>query len=190
MTKIAILGSHPLSVWQAPFEDPDWKIWACSPHNFEHRILPRVDEWFEVHRPARHQTRADEYLEYVRTLSETIPVWMRDRSGHPHAREYPEEELKAEFGEFNFTSSIAYMLAMAIKRIAEERGQTTAFELSKRVDSGDDAIGLWGIMQASQNEYQYQRPGIQNWLLLAHQRGIEVVVPRASMLLHPPEEVW
>ena len=133
--KIAVLGSHPITVWMAPFGDPDWKIWACSPHNFEKRELPRVDEWFETHMPAFcAKTRQRPYLDYVRSLSPQIPVWMRDRSGHPCAREYPEKELKREFRPGWFTSSIAYIMAKAIVEKPE-------------------AIGLFGIMQASDNEY-------------------------------------
>ena len=50
-TGIAILGSHPATVQLAPFADPGWRIYSCSPHNVEKRTLPRVDQWFEVHEP-------------------------------------------------------------------------------------------------------------------------------------------
>lgn len=207
MTKIAIMGSHPVTKMQAPFDDPDWTIWACSPHNFEKERLPRVDEWFEVHVPAgdterqgkledwmNHPTPADEpvtlfktdkgpvivapptrsleYLDFVRELSETgTPVWMRDRTNHPKAKEYPDAEMKEMFCPFMFTSSIAYILAKAIA--------------AKPV-----AIGLWGIMQASPGEFTYQRPGIQYFLWEAHAAGIEVIVPEASKLLDIPAETW
>ena len=167
---IAVLGSHPVTKMQAPFADPDWTIWACSPHNFEKERLPRVDEWFEVHVPAgdketavkleewmnrfapagevgkiklhpehgplvlRPPTRSPEYLAFVRELTTQMPVWMRDREGFPDAKQYPEKEMKARFSPFHFTSSIAFILAKAI------------VEKPK-------SIGLWGIMQASPNEY-------------------------------------
>lgn len=169
---IAILGSHPATVNLAPFHD-DWLIYACSPHNFEKRQLPRFDAWFEVHIPVAHQTRAYPYLKYL----ETLPlVWMRDRDamGHfPGAKLYPEEDMKAEFGPFTFTSSIAFMLAMAIKDC-------------EKLDI--PTIGLWGIMQASPNEYAYQRPGIQNLIWEANRRGIRVAAPDISKLFEPPPE--
>ena len=170
MTKIAILGSHPVTKRQAPFNDPDWKIWACSPHNFEHGILPRIDEWFEVHKPAFcEKTRKKPYHDYVRSLE--IPVWVRDREEHPNAKDYPEEELKAKYGPFQFTSSIAYIMAKAI-------------------DAEPEAIGLWGIMQASENEFAYQRPGLQHFFQVAHDAGIEVVVPEISKLFEPVKDIW
>jgi hypothetical protein len=169
---IAILGSHPATVAMAPFKD-EWLIYACSPHNYEKRRLPRFDAWFEVHIPIAHPTRAYDYLKYL----ETLPVvWMRDKAAIQHfpgAKLYPEEEMKAEFGPFTFTSSIAFMLAMAIKDCERH---------------GIDTIGLFGIMQASENEYTYQRPGIQNLIWHAAQRKIHVVAPDISRLFEPPPE--
>jgi hypothetical protein len=170
---IAILGSHPATVAMAPFADPTWLIYACSPHNFERRRLPRFDAWFEVHIPVAHQTRALPYLEYVKTLPK---VWMRDKDAiqfFPGGQLYPEAEMKAEFGPYTFTSSIAFMLAMAIKDC--ER-------------MGMDTIGLFGIMQASPNEYTQQRPGIQNLIWHAAQRKIHVIAPDISKLFEPPPE--
>lgn len=171
---IAILGSHPATVMQAPF-DHNWLIWACSPHNYEKNKLPRWDEWFEVHIPVAHQTRAYPYL---RWLESAPAVWMRDKNAmglFPGAKPYPEEQLKSEFGPYVFTSSIAYMIALAIKT-CEERGI--------------GAIGLWGIMQASPNEYTSQRPGIQHLVWEAVRRGIEVLAPPESKLFDPPADDW
>jgi hypothetical protein len=170
--KIAIMGSHPATKRLAPFDDPEWKIWACSPHNFEHGILPRVDEWFEVHKPAFcPDTRKAEYQDYVRSLAGKIPVWVRDKEAHPDARDYPEEELKKQFGPFRFTSSIAYIMAAAI-------------------DKKPEAIGIYGVMQASETEYAYQRPGIQGLIEEAHRRGIDVYAPEVSQLFRPQEDIW
>lgn len=169
---IAVVGSHPATVMQAPFNKP-WAIYACSPHNFEMRQLPRFDAWFEVHIPVADKTRNYSYLKYI----ETLPlVWMRDQDAIKHfpgAQPYPEQEMKDEFGPFTFTSSIAFMLAMAIKDCEKHN-------ISQ--------IGLWGIMQASANEYTYQRPGIQNLLWQAAKRGIKVLAPKESRLFEPPEE--
>ena len=169
---IAVLGSHPATVAQAPFND-DWLIYACSPHNFEMRQLPRWEAWFEVHIPIADRTRAYPYLKFL----ETVPlVWMRDKASiqyFPGARLYPEDEMKKEFGPFTFTSSIAYILAMAIK-------DCERLEIPQ--------IGLWGIMQASPNEFMYQRPGIQNLIWEATKRKIKVLAPKESRLFEPPPE--
>ena len=180
--KIAVLGSHPATKRQAPFDDPDWKIWACSPHNFEHGLLPRVDEWFEVHQPALcEKTRVASYQEFVRSLVREdgpygkIPVWVRDKNEHPDALDYPEKEMKEKYGGgnfgFPFTSSIAYIIGKAI-------------------DEAPEAIGLWGIMQAAETEYAYQKPGIQHLFQAAHDAGIDIVVPEVSNLFSAPPDIW
>src|SRR3989338_2707635 len=93
---IAVLGSHPATVEQAPFDKP-WLIYACSPHNFEVRQLPRFDEWFEVHIPIADRSRSYPYLKFL----ETVPlVWMRDQASLPYfkgGRSYPEKEMKEKF---------------------------------------------------------------------------------------------
>ena len=174
---IAILGSHPATVGMAPFNDK-WKIYACSPHNFEQRRLPRIDEWFEVHKPIADSTRAYPYLKYV----ETLPfVWMRDEDAMPHfpgARRYPEKEMKERFGPFCFTSTIAYMIARAIVDCEE---------------NDIPAIGLFGVMQSHPNEYAYQRPGIQNLIWEATRpdrekfglKRLSVIAPDISRLFEP-----
>lgn len=171
--KIAILGSHPQTKMLAPFADPEWQIWACSPHNFSHGQLPRVDEWFEVHVPAAHPTRSPEYLDFVRELTGKIPVWMRDRTSHPGALEYPEAEMKARFGPFFMTSSIALMMAKAI--VAEP-----------------ETIGLWGVVQATKTEYEQQRPAIQQLMWEAHKLGIGIDMPEPARrtILAIPREDW
>ncbi len=104
---IAILGSHPETVGDAPFNDKSWKIYACSPHNIEMRTLPRIDEWFEIHKPVTDKTRRYEYLrrlEENRVAQDPAHcdvIWMRDEEALPRfkdARPYPEKQLKDEFG--------------------------------------------------------------------------------------------
>lgn len=171
---IAVLGSHPATVMKAPF-DKNWLIYACSPHNYEHRQLPRFDEWFEVHIPIADKTRAYPYLKFL----ETVPlVWMRDKNSIAYfkgGRPYPEKEAKERFGPFTFTSSIAFILAKAIVDCEK---------------MGIKQIGLWGIMQASENEYMCQRPGIQNLIWEATKLGIDVHAPAESKLFEPPPEIF
>lgn len=189
---IAIMGSHPATVQDGPF-DLNWLIYGCSPHNLEFgaqdgsnpglRYLPggkradggrfRVDEWFEVHLPIADATRPYGYL---RELEKLPLVWMRDQEGLSRikgARQYPEKDLKQRFGPFFFTSSIAFMLAKAI--VDCER-------------LGIPRIGIWGVMQASETEYTYQRPGIQYFIQKATELGIQVLAPETSKLFEPQRE--
>lgn len=209
---IAILGSHPATVMQAPFGDESAYILACSPDNTpfgcteNRRVLPRVDCWAELHSPIEHPSRPYAYLNYVSTLPRVL---MRDQramaSGmFPNAVPYPEKEIygtdvlgkslerdprtgriaevvrayPAGGGLFNpwaFRSSIAWMLAKAIVDCEREK---------------IPAIGLWGILQSSETEYEGQRQSTQYFLWEARRRGIEVLVAPESRLAEKPEDNW
>lgn len=192
---IAVLGSHPATVAQAPFSDPDWLVYSCSPHNFEHRHLPRWDQWFELHDTVADKTRGYHYLrsleESARQKQQTHQepvVWMRDKTAvqwFPGGRLYPEQEIRARFPMPDdpymqkffraFTSSISFMLAKAIADCE---------------DRGIPSIGIWGVMQASATEYVFQRPGIQFFIAHAAARGIKVVAPKESGLFDVAEPKW
>lgn len=182
---IAILGSHPQTVTTAPFDRPDWLIYACSPHNIEMRTLPRWTQWFEVHKPVQDKTRSYHYLRGLeeqarakQTRNENPVVWMRDEMAVAHfpgAQFYPEKAMKEIFCPFAFSSSIAFIMAKAISDC--ER-------------LGIKQIGLWGILQASEQEFAYQRPGTQYFIWEATRRGIKVLAAAESKLFEPPPEIF
>lgn len=196
---------------QAPFHDKSAFIYACSPDNTPFgdpkncRTLPRVDCWAELHAPVEDPTRPFGYLHYV---SQLPCVLMRDpralASGiFNGARPYPEKALfgahvveertievrkgvfqrmrvalpagDGRFCPYMFTSSIAYMLAKAIVDCERE---------------GIREIGLWGILQSSENEYAYQRQGTQYFLWEAMRAGIKVMVAPESRLFDMPDYKW
>jgi hypothetical protein len=189
---LCILGSHPATVMQAPYHDESAYIWACSPDNTPFglspnaRQLPRVNAWAELHNPIADRTRPYAYL---RTVSEMPLVWMRDEAAmasgfFPGARRYPEREIKEKFNPFAFTSSIAYMMALAITQCEAQ---------------GIRQIALFGILQAGNldpnskaqsAEYACQRPGTQYFIWEATKRGIKVLAAKESQLFELPPEVW
>lgn len=220
---IAILGSNPASVEQAPFDDPSWLIYACSPHNVEHRTLPRVDQWFEVHKPICDTTRQYRYL---RTVEDMPFVWMRDEDALPlfkGGRPYPEKRMKSIFCDFLFRSSISYMQAVAIddccgeewwrhhlfpppaemreeifSNVTVEEKDGVAYMvleacrevIEKHGKPPIPMIGLWGVHQASKNEYYEQRDGIQYFIWEALRRGIRVMAPEDSKLFEHKPDNW
>jgi hypothetical protein len=164
--KIALIGTAPSSRLLAPFNDPDWQIWACSPGNMDQ--LPRVDVWFEIHSNLlwpECESYGRPYVEWLK--KQTFPIYMQDQRLVPNATPLPIQDLLNEFGRYFFTSSFAYMLAMAIKAGAKE-------------------IALFGIDMASKDEYIQQRSGGHYFMQEAAKRGIVVNVPYESDLAQPP----
>lgn len=164
--KIAIVGTAPSSRSLAPVNDLSWKIWGCSAGN--QGLLPRVDAWFEIHSNLlwpEHEHFGKPYLDWLK--QQTFPIYMQDNSLIERAIPYPKEEIIAEFGRYFFTSSFAWMMALAIKQGAKE-------------------IGLWGVDMASRDEYILQRSGGHFFIQEAVRRGIIVHIPKESDLAQPP----
>lgn len=164
--QIALIGTAPSSRGLAPYHDPKIKIWACSAGNMGQ--IPRVDAWFEIHANLLWPENASFGAPYVEWLKkQTFPIYMQDQKLVPNAIPFPRQELIEEFGPYFFTSSFAWMLAMAIK-------------------AGAKKILLYGIDMASRDEYILQRPGAFYFFMEAKRRGIEVIAPYESDIMQPP----
>lgn len=164
--KIALIGTAPSSRLLAPFNDPTWTIWGCSPGNMG--TLPRFDAWVEIHANLtwpQYKHYGEPYIAWLKTLK--VPVYMQDQSLVPSAITFPKDKLVAEFGPYFFTSSFAWMMAMAITMGAKE-------------------IALYGIDMASHDEYIIQRPGAYYFFIEGAKRGIKIWAPYESDILQPP----
>lgn len=164
--KIALIGTAPSSRMLAPYGDPTWKIWACSPGNMN--VLPRVDAWFEIHGSLlwpENKHYGEPYIAWLRQLK--VPVYMQDNRYLPNAVPLPKDKLVEEFGPYYFTSSFSWMMAMAMLEGAKE-------------------IALYGIDMASRDEYILQRPGAYHFFQEAKKRGIKMTAPYESDIMQPP----
>jgi len=183
--KIAILGTAPSSMALAPFADKSWAIWACSPGAFPMCAQNRSDVWFEPHRwqptapgkPYAPGTKPWFSADFHTFLREHKgPVFMSQvQPSIPSSVRIPYEDLIAKYGPYFWTSTIVYMIAMAIDQLQDRaaRGEETV-------------IGLWGVDMSATEEWAYQRPGCQNFIGLAQSLGINVLLPEESDLMRPP----
>lgn len=147
--KVGILGTAP-SFHQAPFQDLSWQLWCCNVGT-----VPRWDRWFDLHDDASIDTYPG-HREFL--TSQTKPVFTR--------KNYPIASMKAKFGDWFFTSTIAYMLAMAIAEGAHE-------------------IGLWGVEMADATEYGSQKTGCRFFIQAARMAGIKVTMPEGCEVAVP-----
>lgn len=186
--KIALLGSAPSSVRLAPFGDPSWEIWACSPGTYA--LLSRCDAFFELHRwepgvIGKPDTQRPWFSpEYVAWMGRQKLVWTYEPVPEiPNSKAVPYEALCRRWGSYFWTSSLAYMLAMALDQILEAREHRPPLPVGARGE--DDVIGLWGVDMSATEEYGYQRAGCQHFLCMANMLGVGIVVPPESDLLRP-----
>lgn len=164
--KVAMIGTAPSSRLLAPFNDPSWQIWACSPGN--QNVLPRVDLWFEVHGNLLWPENRHYGEPYINWLNQqSFPIYMQDQTLVPRAMSLPVKELVKEFGPYFFTSSFAWMMGLAMLQGAKE-------------------IALFGIDMASRDEYILQRPGAYYFFMEGKRRGIKMMAPYESDIMQPP----
>ena len=167
--KVAIIGTAPSSRMLAPYNDPEWKIWGCSPGN--QNALPRFDLWFELHGNLlwpECESYGKPYLDWLSKLQ--VPVFMQAGiyGNHvPKALPFPKDQLVNEFGPFFFTSSFSWMTAFAIVLGAKE-------------------VAMYGIDMASREEYILQRPGGYYFIVEGARRGVKVWAPYESDIMQPP----
>lgn len=171
--KVAIVGTAPSSRMQAPIDNTDWQIWACSPGiapDFSTFCdLPRLDSWFEIHRmdePTLVERLSPEGVERYKEWMATIArqgVNVITQEPIEHAEQYPVKEIVDRWGRY-YTNTISYMISYAIR-------------------SGATDIMLAGVDMAAIDEYGSQRPSCEYHLGIAVGLGINVTIPLASDLL-------
>lgn len=167
--KVALVGTCPSSRLLAPYTNGDWEIWACSPGN-AFGILPRVSRWFEIHGdlgwPEHEQwRRPGDYIDWLN--KQDFTVYAQSQEHIKRARPYPLDEMIAKHSLYFFTSTFAYMMALAIAEGAEE-------------------IGLFGIDMTLPGEYADQRPAMQHFIAMCMAMGIKIGAPDESDIMRPP----
>lgn len=185
-TNIAIIGSAPSSLRLAPYDHPQWAIWGCSPGVYGY--AKRLDAFFEMHRwepqiPGKPDDAAakpwfsPEYVAFMQNFPG--PVFLSTPPDEPfpvkNGVRYPFADMIALHGPYFFTSSVAWMLALALDIL-----------LPLRAKGVECKIGLWGVDMAANTEYAFQRPGCQHFMGIAAAAGIKIVLPPESDLMQPP----
>lgn len=181
MKRVAITGTAP-SIDECPWDDKELTIWIPSSALVNQNATPkRLDAVFEIHKPVQWERIPERSWAMIRDrINETgKPCYMQAKAdGIPKSKEYPLREIVADLGREYETSSIAYMVSLAI-HLKYER------------------IEFYGVRMADDTEYTEQRPCVE-WLIgVAEGRGIDVVIPSRSDLLtgtlygyqDPPAEI-
>lgn len=167
--KIALYGSHPSTLMDAPWGDPSWEHWGHSSSRSWYRRP--MDRYFDLHPKACWTMYGKKHQSYLKWLKRnTVPIYMQEQWEEvPAAVKYPKGQILQEFGGSRpyFTNHVAWMIALAMTE-------------------GVTHIGLWGINYSSESEYARQRGSAEYWLGRAEERGIRVVLPEQCSLLREP----
>ena len=195
--RIAMVGCA-LTWKDAPFDDPDWEIWAhcsCQPRFATLPTPPRVTRWFDLHAvPVWRQGKdwyrpgPDDPPTYVGWLgARREPVVMQAAySIVPTSLAYPIRAVAEAFGivrpEWGLTPDDRKWWVHLKNR--GEFSSTFSYMLALALYEGVDEIALYGIdfvgADVLKRERVYQRPGAKYWVGVARGMGIPVTVARGS----------
>lgn len=175
MKKLAIIGSTP-GKENAPYSDMGYDIWAISGAAYSESLgknkipntddntwntVHRLDMLFEMHKRPVFKSK----LEKLSTCA--IPVMMqRHERDIPTSLAYPADDVSIALGGEDYSSTIAYMLALALYR-------------------GYKHIDLYGIIMLHKTEYTVQRPGVKYYIGMATAMGVIVNAPEETALTIP-----
>jgi len=174
--KIAFLGSATSSRSLAPFDDPEWEVWATGPgcHN-DPAFKSQFERWFEFHDMVDNDPQYGAvidpgYFEWLAMIGKEKQVYYRPPI-YPGLTgiEFPWDELKDKHCGYFLDSTVAWMMAFALEY------------------ENPPEIGLWGIDFATDAERMKQRKGTKHFMELFKHKGIPCFVPDVSdMSFDPP----
>ena len=116
--KFAICGFAASSRNLAPFDDPDYEIWGL---NQLYRHIPRASRWFDIHANWREDNvEGTDHPGYLAQMG--IPIYMSEAQAEvPTSRSFPvDRAIERVAGTDYFTSTVAFMVALAIMEIDEQ----------------------------------------------------------------------
>lgn len=169
---VSVVGLSPASR-DLVFQEPEGsEIWSLNNGHlcFTPEQMKRFTAWFQIHPREDYEGNHNPALghkEWLKTCG--IPLYMEQlHEDIPTGIVFPRDDIVQSLGYDYFTSTIAYMVAFAIYKGYEE-------------------IRLYGIDMAAETEYFHERPCLEFWLGIAHERKIHLVFPENCPILRGRE---
>lgn len=142
---LAIVGSDPDTRHLAPFDNPSIDIWVFNEAG-NHEWCKRWSAVFQMHPPniyKGHNTKDPRHWDWLQQ-SHGKPIYMQAVDPQvPDSIAYPLDEARKLAGVKMFSSTFAYMAALAVMQ-------------------GYECIDIYGVGLSS-SEYQYQAQSYQFW---------------------------
>lgn len=174
---VAMVGMATTSSGLAPYNETGVEIWSMNEAHAA-KWITRADRWFQIHDTFRRKVASRNIIGHYEWLKENkwnIPIYMRSVYEEiPNSIAYPIKKICDEFlsnihrGNKKikyFTSSLAYMLPMAILE-------------------GYQRIELYGFEMSEDTEYAQQKACAEFWIGLAVGKGIEIYMPEGCQLMN------
>jgi len=158
--KLAIVGSHPETRENAPYQNEEFEIWLYNEAPQKPETYKRWTQSFQMHKPEVYTSETNwvnkDHWSWLQQDHGDNVIWMMDVDERvPNSKKYPLEEI----------------LSMVPYRYLRS---TPAMALALAIHLGYEHIELYGNELSSNTEYGYQAVNFAFWIGFAHGRGIDL----------------
>ena len=160
LRRLAIVGSHPATVANAPWNDLGVEIWLFNEAPQKTDKYPRWDACLQIHREEVYSSLTNwvnkDHWEWLQQDHGNKKIWMQDVDSRvPNSVKYPLDEILAMTPFRYMRSSPAMALALAVYL-------------------GYKHIEIYGSELSSNTEYAYQGPNFTFWMGYALGHGVDL----------------
>ena len=155
--------------------DSSVEIWGINMAHMFAKKNANITRWLQIHprnwssqgQPATgYWGRPKAHFTYLKKFKGDV-IMSYQEPDIPNCKVFPFARFEKKFGSDYYTSSFAYLAAMAI-------------------DEGYDKIYFYGVNLTAMDEYIHQKAGLEYFIGYAKAKGIEVEIPDGSGLLTAP----
>jgi hypothetical protein len=182
-TKLAIVGFAPN--WdKAPFANEDFEIWGLNElyKYFETHNNAVADRWFEIHSRFSPSKNTEEHIGWLKKCP--IPVYMQEHYPDiPESIPYPLEEVMRFVESKGITLDISTENGEYVTKQNRYVTNSISWMFLLGWMEGFKEIHIYGVDLACKEEYLYQRPNLEGYIMAAQVDGVKVVTPETCDLL-------
>jgi hypothetical protein len=179
MKKLAIVGSHPGTRGNAPWDDNNFDIWVFN-EAAQSKWCKRVTGVFQLHVPEIYTNLNNmsnqEHWPWLQSEHD-FTIWMQEKDARvPASERFPKDKI------------IDRLLSgfMVGGKIPKYLTSTPAMAIAHAIYLGYKHIKLFGYEMDSNTEYAYQREGVLFWMGEAHGRGVLLEAECMEGIFHCP----
>lgn len=156
---LAIVGSHPATRENAPYDDPRFEIWLFNEAAQKPEVYRRWDALLQIHLPEVYRSENN-------WVNQSHWKWLQEKRGKPIYMQHVDPDVP---------DSIEYPLEGILSMIPYRYLRSSpAMALALAIYMGYQEIWLYGSELTSNTEYSYQAINYAFWIGFAHGRGIDL----------------
>jgi len=158
---LAIVGSHPDTRENAPYDDPNYEIWLFNEAPQKPEIYKRWDASLQIH-------KEEVYTSETNWVNKDHWKWLQQDHG-------PDKRIFMQDADPRVPNSVRYPLEGVLSLVPYKYLRSSpALALALAIYLGYKDISLYGSELSSNTEYHYQAINYAFWIGFAHGKGVNL----------------